>query len=120
MVVLQNSRESARERESTSTNNSYILDSICEDPSIKYSPMADEESFDIAICQVSNVDIQNENDKIFYQKATQEAEARRKSGYDINGKPGGQYDENNPPPGKVCGGFLKGNIGIIWKDDSKT
>mmetsp|Transcript_18026 Transcript_18026/g.30166 ORF Transcript_18026/g.30166 Transcript_18026/m.30166 type:complete len:139 (-) Transcript_18026:3456-3872(-) len=78
--------------------------------------MDDESLSDIPICQMSNIGIDNEDDLIFYQEAVAESEKRRRGGYDINGKPSGNYDENNPPPGKVCGGFLKGNVGIIWKD----
>ena len=71
---------------------------------------------DIPICQTSNIGIFDDEDAIFYQDAIVEAEKRREGGYDINGKPGGEYDEHNPPAGKTCGGFLKGNVGIIWKD----
>mmetsp|Transcript_10700 Transcript_10700/g.21415 ORF Transcript_10700/g.21415 Transcript_10700/m.21415 type:complete len:151 (-) Transcript_10700:46-498(-) len=74
---------------------------------------------DIPICQVSNICIDNEEDQIFYQQATTAAENRLESGYDIEGKPGGEYSEINPPLGKKCGGFLKGNVGIIWKDCDK-
>jgi hypothetical protein len=80
----------------------------------------EEKSFtDIPICQTSNIGIFNDEDAVFYQQAIAGAEKRRQGGYDINGKAeeGGEYDENNPPAGKTCGGFLKGNVGIIWKDD---
>ena len=36
-------------------------------------------------------------------------------GYDADGKLGGPYNEKNWPEGKKFGGYLKGNMGIVWK-----
>lgn len=74
------------------------------------------QEFDIGICQTSNIGIESDGDLMFYEEATLAADKRRERGFDAEGKPGGDYDENNPPEGKICGGFLKGNVGILWKD----
>ena len=71
---------------------------------------------DFSICQTSNIAIDNLDDELFVEEARIQSGKRYDNGYDIDGKQGGIYNENNPPPGKVCGGFLKGNFGIIWKD----
>jgi hypothetical protein len=72
---------------------------------------------------MSNIEPDSTNEE-FLQLAHASADARRHIKYDIDGKLGGEYDENNPPPGKRCRGFLKGNVGIIWEnaigDDSNT
>lgn len=73
---------------------------------------------DFNICQTSNISVENLDDESlsFHQEASARAESRRSGGFDINGKPGGIFNEKNPPAGRMFGGFLKGNIGIIWKD----
>ena len=55
-------------------------------------------------------------DSAFLENATREQELRRASGYtgDNPGRPGGEFTEDNPPPGFRFGGYLKGNIGIVW------
>ena len=52
----------------------------------------------------------------FLENAVREQEQRRASGFtaDNPGRPGGEYSEDNPPPGFRFGGYLKGNIGIVW------
>lgn len=71
---------------------------------------------DFNISQTSNISVENLDDESlsFHQEALARAESRRSGGFDINGKPGGIFNEKNPPAGRMFGGFL--NIGIIWKD----
>jgi hypothetical protein len=37
-------------------------------------------------------------------------------GFDANGKPGGPYSAEQPPPGKSFVGYLTGCTGIVWRD----
>ena len=41
---------------------------------------------------------------------------RIKQGFGDDGKLGGAYTKENPPPGKKFDGYLKGFIGINWAD----
>ena len=66
------------------------------------------------VCQHSNTGYDQES--AFMLEAAAGAAQRRRAGYGADGTPGGAYDESNPPPGKVCRGFLKGNVGIVWGD----
>lgn len=75
-----------------------------------------EDFSDFPIDCMSNNVIDGPDTELFVKNAKLESENRYRSGFDANGKPGGEYNENYPPPGKTCGGFLKGNVGIIWKD----
>ena len=75
----------------------------------------EEAVFDIEICQMSNTGF-DETDADFLAQANEAARRRLAEGYNTDGTLGGPYTEDSPPPGKVCGGFLKGNIGVIWKE----
>ena len=50
-----------------------------------------------------------------FDSAHDAAAARVQQGYDASGALGGEFSRENPPPGKVFGGYKKGNIGIVWK-----
>lgn len=82
--------------------------------------------FNFEITQTSNVAPDPEQicqvqlDDDFFAKADAEAAERRKQGYDIDGKLGGQFSEKNPPPGMVFSGYLKGCMGIVWKTAKPT
>lgn len=81
----------------------------------------EEATFEIFQTDCSNIGFEDGNfeHNTFVQHAVDSGEMRKKNGFDINGKAGGVFDENNPPPGKFAAGFLKGNVGIIWKEKTE-
>lgn len=50
----------------------------------------------------------------FAEAAAQGAADRLAQGFAADGSLGGPFSENNPPEGRVFGGYLKGNTGIVW------
>ena len=77
----------------------------------------DAPNFDFALdpAAMSNC---NESDvgADFLADAEAAAEERRKQGYDAQGRLGGEFNERNPPPGKLFDGYHKGCTGITWRD----
>ena len=51
----------------------------------------------------------------FFATARAAADERRRGGFSADGKPGGEFSEENPPEGKEFAGYLKGCTGIVWK-----
>jgi hypothetical protein len=49
------------------------------------------------------------------KRAADGAAERRRQGYDENGRLGGPFNEENPPPGKRFVAYQKGCTGIVWE-----
>lgn len=72
----------------------------------------DAADLDLAVTAQSNVGDILPPDAV--ASALTASASRAEAGYDLEGRPGGPFTKESPPPGLVFSGYQKGCTGIVW------